>query len=291
MSYSSTHGGRRSGGRGLAVTSDLLPRSVRVECLHGLGHDRGSRAQVLLIHDAVVIDDKGHDPGHAVLRGKGHEGEPSHQATVGEVVIRSARRVLPLGGEDAVVVAPVRDGVRRVLGVALAPRPGDQWPQRTGGLPRVRRPVQAVALSRAAGERARVMQERIAVGITRVVLALGVDVGEGDLNRVELVLADAPVEDLLPARRGVEAPPRAIRNDGNREREVVAPHDQDHLAAAGLEPVLVTVLGHEALLDASVGHRVSRRDEPLSVLAENRQQCLLVPRPEGGDQGVRGLLE
>ena len=135
------------------------------------------------------------------------------------------------------------------------------------------------------------MQEPIAVGITRVVLALGVDVGEGDLNRVELVLADAPVEDLLPARRGVKAPPRAIRNDGNREREVVPPHDQDHPAAAGLEAVLFIVRGHEALPDAPVSHRVSRRDEPLSVLAENRQQCLLVPRPEGGDQGVRGLPE
>src|SRR5467141_1989713 len=130
--------------------SSLLPRAVRIELLHRPGAGRSVRPQVLLVHDAVLIDDERLHPGHTVLSRVRDQREAADQAAVGEVVVRAAGCILPLGGEYPEVVAPVRYRSARALGIALAPRLGDERAERTGRLARVRRPVEPIPLSRAA---------------------------------------------------------------------------------------------------------------------------------------------
>src|SRR5262249_20091335 len=153
---------------------------------------------------------------------------------------------LALGREDSIVVAPVRYRSIRALGIPLASCSGHERSERTRRLTIFRRPVEAVALARRACELLRIVEHGIAVGIARVVLALGVDVREGRLDRIQLVLPDAPVDDLLLAGGGVEAPARTVRHERDREREVVTPGDEYDLASTGLELVLLVVRGHEA---------------------------------------------
>src|SRR4029077_7572693 len=89
----------------------------------------------------------------------------------------------------------------------------------------------------------------------------------------------------------VEAPARPVRNDWNREREVVAPHDEDDLASAGVEPGLLVVRGHEALAGGAVGRFVSGRNYALALVAQDRQHRLLVTALEGVHERLRGLFD
>jgi len=66
------------------------------------------------------------------------------------------------------------------------------------------------------------LQQRLALRVTRVVLALGIDEGETRLNRVELILADATIDDLFGTGRAVEAPARAVLLEREGERPFVA---------------------------------------------------------------------
>ena len=77
-------------------------------------------------------------------------------------------------------------------------------------------PRQAVLLARRADDALRVLVHARAVVLLRGVLVLRLDVAAADLDGVELVPADAAVEDLLPSGLGVEAPlARPSRRSGS----------------------------------------------------------------------------
>src|SRR4029453_8682920 len=84
----------------------------------------------------------------------------------------------------------------------------DQRSERTRLLApaRIGRPVQAVELAGCARELLGVGQDAVAVAIDRRVFLLRGDVRAQDADGVELVFADAPVEDLFGALLGREAP-------------------------------------------------------------------------------------
>src|SRR5439155_22675354 len=81
--------------------------------------------------------------------------------------------------------------------------------------------VEAAALAGVGGEFLGVDLEAVAVGVAEGELALGVADGLADLDDVELVLADAAVEDLLLAGLGVEAPGVGLLNEGDGEGVIV----------------------------------------------------------------------
>ncbi len=60
-----------------------------------------------------------------------------------------------------------------------------------------------------------------AVVLLRCVLLLGFDVASAKLDRVELVLADAAVQNLLSTGEGVEAPLASLVHHGDRHGPVV----------------------------------------------------------------------
>src|SRR5262249_37730018 len=126
-------------------------------------------------------------------------------------------------------------------------------------------PVKAVLLARRAAEALRVVSE------PRVVLNLGVDELAARRDRRELVPANAPVEQLLLARGGIEEPTVAVTRERDRERPVVlAEMDDRHRAVVGLlDPRLLARCGEEALAGRLVGDRVTGRDDVVAPGTED----------------------
>src|SRR5579864_5722777 len=105
----------------------LLPARVGIEAQHVCGERRRWRAEVLLVYDAILIDDERHDARGTPSGRIRHEREAAHHPRLGDVVVRAALRMRTLRGEDAVVVAVVR-----LLSVSLRMRLRDERAERTG---------------------------------------------------------------------------------------------------------------------------------------------------------------
>src|SRR5207247_10248926 len=146
--------------------------------------------------------------------------EAADRPAVNDVIERAARCALALALEQPIVVAVVRGGTALLL-VALAGCLRDERAKWTGRLARLRRPVQAVVLPRAARKLLPVVEHAVAVAILRRVFQLRVDDRFQHLDRVELVCADPAREQLLLARFGIEAPALAAFHDRKRKRIVV----------------------------------------------------------------------
>jgi hypothetical protein len=55
------------------AASQLLPARIGIEAGHGAGALGAVGTEILLIDDAVLVDDEGHNAGGAVARGKRHQ--------------------------------------------------------------------------------------------------------------------------------------------------------------------------------------------------------------------------
>jgi hypothetical protein len=90
------------------------------------------------------------------------------------------------------------------------------------------------------------------------ILALRFDVSPADLDRVELVAADAPAEDLLPSGGRVEGPLAVLLDDRDRHRPVSRSHRQhgDGLRGVELEPLFLSCLRREGGSGPAVLHGV-----------------------------------
>jgi hypothetical protein len=77
----------------------------------------------------------------------------------------------------------------------------------------------------------RILQHLVAVAILAGVFTLGFDVGAHDLERGQFVLADATVEQLVLARRGVEEPRPSFFTMGTGKGQELSPISSTHLAS------------------------------------------------------------
>src|SRR6266436_4255450 len=207
-----------------------------------------------------MVHDERHHAGGAVLRGEGHEAEAADHVTTGHVVGRPVRRIRTLAREDPVVVAMI-GRLSSSSAVSLGPGLRHERSERARLLARLGVPVEAVPLARRAPQSLRVFADFALLALPGIVFALGIDVGEAHLDGVELVPADAAVEDLFAARRGVEAPARAVGHHGNGEGEIVRAHVEHDLSAPRFEPVRRVVCAQEGPARPLVFHRVARGDE------------------------------
>src|SRR5262249_1838017 len=148
------------------------------------------------------------------------------------VIRRAAGRVRPLAGEYSVEVAVIR--LRRLTGaIAIRGCFGGEFAERALVFAGLRRPIEPILLTRLADEASRV-DAGARYALVGVVL-LRVHIGEGGLDCRELVAADAPVEDFLATRCGVEPPSRILAHERNRERKVILPDDQGCLVLLGFD--------------------------------------------------------
>ena len=125
-------------------------------------------------------------------------------------------------------------------------------------------------LARGARKLLRVSEDAVAVAILGRVLVLRIDDRLQHLDYVELVLPDPAREELVLAGGGIEPPLLAALDDRERERIVVAAHDERRLVAIALNRVLGLVRGDEALARRTIRDGVARRD-PVARIAEHRE--------------------
>ena len=71
------------------------PGLVGVELLHLLCDLNSIRSEVLLVDLALLIDDKGHYPGLAPIRGECDQGEAADHVAIDDVIVFSPGAFLP----------------------------------------------------------------------------------------------------------------------------------------------------------------------------------------------------
>src|ERR1700693_2355641 len=100
--------------------------------------------------------------------------------------------------------------------IARGRRMGDELAKRACVLAGLRRPIEPVLLVGTADDALRISGAGAADAIFVGVLVLRVDIGKAGLDRVELVAADAPIQDLKPAGGCIELPGGALARERNR---------------------------------------------------------------------------
>jgi hypothetical protein len=135
------------------------------------------------------------------------------------------------------------------------------------------------------------LEHLVAVAIPARVFELRVDVGLAQLDGLELITADPPVEDLLFADLRVEPPAGVLLDQGDRQRPGVRPDDDDRpvlrLRAQGPH-LLRRVVGLAPFL--ADGRLVGANDQVAVLVAEDVEQRGVVVVREGLKQGVHGGL-
>src|SRR5579871_3742703 len=101
------------------------------------------------------------------------------------------------------------------------------------------------------------------------IIVLGVYKSEAGLDRIELVAADAAIENLLAPLVGIEFPAGLGMDQRDREREIVGADDQRRLLAVNLDRVLGVIGGHELVARCGISDIVARRDDVLATGAKH----------------------
>src|SRR4051794_27969027 len=83
----------------------LLPGLVGIEPIHPLDELHSVVAEVLLVDDAIVVDEEGRDAGVAVFGGPGEQREAADHLALDDIAERPAGGIRALLREDAIVVA------------------------------------------------------------------------------------------------------------------------------------------------------------------------------------------
>src|SRR5262249_52673282 len=146
-----------------------------------------------------------------------------------DIVVGASRRMLSLSGQNSEMIALKGNGsgILARWPVAVANRIGNQRTQGALGFARTGRPIKTILLARAASEFLSIFRHLPVGTFHPRIFALRSDDRAQCLDRVKLVSSDAPVQQLLFARRGVERPAIALANQREWKRKVIIA-DREH---------------------------------------------------------------
>src|SRR5215472_7707050 len=194
-----------SPGAGIFAPSilDRRPGLVRIEALHLLELLKGVRPKVLLIDHAAVTYYERLDATAAVFRGSRHQRKASDHHAFDDEVHGTVRGGGSLPFQDLEVIA--------VVGLALGRVPlldgvGNPLADRAAQCAIRVSPGQSVAFAWSADDALCELVHLVALAFFERVVVLGFHIAPADLDGVQLITADAPPQQLLAARRGVERP-------------------------------------------------------------------------------------
>ena len=98
------------------------------------------------------------------------------------------------------------------------------------------RPVKPIGLAFAADELLGIFENPVGVAVFHRIVALRIDIGARRLDRLDLVLANPPVEDLLKPGLGIEGPLAVLQlSQREGERPDFIAKQQDSLIAVFLD--------------------------------------------------------
>src|SRR6476620_976555 len=263
---------------------DLLPSRVRVERRDLLGKLRGVRPEVFLEYCAGVIHDEGHYAGVAVFGRISDQGKTSDHLAIHDIVGCAAFRVRSLFGDDLIVVAVIRRTALVDL-VALLRRLREELAERALLVALRDRPVKPVLLAGIADEVLGIGARARAGAVLFGVFILSVDIGKKNLDGVELVAADPPVENFAATLRGIEGPFAGLAGQRDRKRIVIVADNQDGFAVAVRRDLVLGVVGFQkTLTDRVVGNLVAGRDDIVAIGTENGKLGVLIVSADGADE-------
>ena len=117
------------------------------------------------------------------------------------------------------------------------------------------------------------------------IFLLRVDIGRTGLDRVQLVAADAAIEDLFAAGRGVEPPAAVLAHERDRERPILAADDQHGFVVTLHHDLMLGIVGLDhAVARRRIGDWIAGGDDVGAVAAQHRQKGSgrrLSPRSRG----------
>src|SRR5262245_12910204 len=154
-------------------------------------------------------------------------------------------------------------------------------------------PCQTILRARRADDALRILIYVVPLTRLKCVRMLRFDIAAGDRNGVELIGADASVEDLLLAGRGIERPLRPPLDDRDREWPVVVTHEKKR-ASTGLwvdrDPVPFLRLGGELGSALSILRTFTRQHDGLELGPEHLLERIQVVLRSRVDDGIAGLV-
>ncbi|MEM6354196.1 MAG: hypothetical protein AAF844_00745 [Pseudomonadota bacterium] len=129
----------------------------------------------------------------------------------------------------------------------------------------------------------------IAVGLAKPLLHQ--NIGLHELDDVDLILTDAPVDELLATTFHVELPAPVRLHQGDREA-VLIPSDIDARRAVLLYRDAVEIVsgGDEVLTILAIALGIVGNDHVRALLAEDREHGVTIGGPERRDERVGTLL-
>src|SRR6516162_980739 len=154
-----------------------LPTWIGIEMRHFAGDFVGAGPEILLIDDAIVIDDEGHDPGDSISGWEGDKSEAGDHVSVEDVVVSAVSRGRALCFQNAIEVAVIGCAAPACLGaVAVASCLHHEWTDRAFVLAWFGGPIEAITLAGAAQELLRVFDEAIVIAVLLRIFSLCVDI-------------------------------------------------------------------------------------------------------------------
>src|SRR5690242_16142518 len=200
------------------------PGLIRVEALHLLEFVKSARSEVLLIDDTVLTNDEGLDTRLTVLGWGGYQGEASDHHAFHDVVhlTQRGRWTLPFQNLEEISVVWLGSG-----GVTLFDHPGDLFANWSTPTAILVLPAQAILFAGVADNALGVLVYVEAFAWLERILVLRVHIPSTDIDCVQLVSANAAMEEFLPAGSGIEVPLVPRLHERHRKRPVLVAHEQE----------------------------------------------------------------
>src|SRR6185437_4452872 len=272
------------------VLFNRSPALVGVEAVHRLELIESGRAKVLLPHHSVLAHHERLHASNAVLCRSGHQCEASDHDALDHVVQLPQRSSGPLSLQDFEVVAVIR---HLFAVVALRDCRCDLFADRSAPCSVRVLPRQAVLLARAADDALRILVYVVTSTLLHRVLMLSLDKTMTDLDRIEFIRADPPVQDLLMTLHSVEVPLAAGLHDRNGERPFTVSNQQiSVITAFRLERKRVFLMRLSSKIGDSllILCRFVGEQEVVRIRPEYPQERVRISVGRRSDQRVRGGL-
>src|SRR5215468_8025598 len=203
-----------------------------------------------------MVDEKRHQAGSAVPRGKGHEREAANHVAARHIVDFAARGVRPLPGENLIVIAPIGSPSLAFDGISLLCSRGAEFTERTLVFTGWCRPVEAVSFSWSADKTPCV--DALACETLLGIFLLGSDVDATGVDRAHLVAADAAVNHFRARELRIESPSIVQAHQPDGERPAFFPNNQHGLVlAARNDLILGAEVGEETPAHGRIVNRVA----------------------------------
>src|SRR5262245_48692377 len=154
--------------------------------------------------------------------------------------------------------------------ISLPSGPSNKGTEGTWLLIRLSLPIETITLPLRANKLLRILKQLVAVRVALIVLALRVHKRQTDLDNVQLIATDAPVDYFLFAFLSIEPPAIGFLDKRNRKRPLILSHLQDHLRFTRLHQLVCLVIRfHKAFTTLVIGDWVAAFNNGFCIGTEN----------------------